>query len=197
MRAIFLDKDGTLIEDLPYNVEPTLIRLAPYAGAGLRLLQSHGYRLIVVSNQSGVARGLFAEGALAAVADRLRALLAQEGVTLDGFFYCPHHPQGSIPGYARECDCRKPRPGMLLNAAARHGIDLSASWMVGDILHDVEAGKGAGCRTVLVDNGNETEWQLSPQRLPDIVATDLLHAAREIVKADPVDAIEPDALHHA
>lgn len=182
MRAVFLDKDGTLIDDIPYNVDPALLTLARNAGPALRLLRALGYRLYVVSNQSGVARGLFDEAALAPLFTRLEALLADEGVTLDGMFWCPHHPQGVIAPYALECVCRKPRPGMLLRAAARDGVCLAASWMVGDILDDVEAGRRAGCRTALIDNGNETEWLLSPQRLPDLYAPDLLAAAQGIAR---------------
>lgn len=184
MRAVFLDKDGTLVDDIPYNVDPALLALARNAGPALRLLRSLGYRLYVVSNQSGVARGLFEEAALAPLFAGLEALLAGEGVTLDGIFWCPHHPQGVTAPYALECVCRKPRPGMLLRAAARDGVSLAASWMVGDILDDVEAGRRAGCRTALIDNGNETEWLLSPQRLPDLYAPDLLAAAQGIARQD-------------
>ena len=177
MKAIFLDKDGTLVEDLPYNVEPRRMRLASGAGPALRLLARLDYRFFVVSNQSGVAEGRFAEDALRAVGDRLSDLLFRENLTLDGFYYCPHHPRGTIAPYAVECHCRKPMPGLLLKAAALHGIDLRGSWMIGDILHDVEAGNRAGCRTVLLDNGNETEWRLGPRRVPTRMAPDLYAAA--------------------
>src|SRR4051794_39180301 len=105
-RAIFLDKDGTLIEDVPYNVDPGRIRLAEGAAEGLRSLHAAGFRLIVISNQSGVARGLFAEEALGGVRDRLRQLLADLGVPLDGFYYCPHHPDGAVSRYSMSCACR-------------------------------------------------------------------------------------------
>ena len=189
MRAIFLDKDGTLVDDIPYNVDPALLVLARHAGAALRLLRSLGYRLYVVSNQSGIARGLFDEAALSPLFARLDAMLAHEGVRLDGVFCCPHHPQGTVARLAVDCDCRKPRPGMLQQAAALHGVDLTGSWMVGDILDDIEAGRRAGCRTALIDNGNETEWLLSPQRMPHLSAPDLLAAAQGIR--------QHDALRHA
>ncbi|MDP8923554.1 MAG: HAD family hydrolase [Chloroflexota bacterium] len=179
--AVFLDKDGTLVEDVPYNVDPALIRLGSGAVEGLRLLHVAGYPLIVISNQSGVARGYFAEDALRAVEARLRELLGEAGVPLTGFYYCPHHPEGLVAEYARACECRKPLPGMILRAAHEHGIDVARSWFVGDILHDVEAAHRAGCRAVLLDNGNETEWELSPARTPDVVAPDLAEAARAIV----------------
>jgi D-glycero-D-manno-heptose 1,7-bisphosphate phosphatase len=177
MKAVFLDKDGTLVDNLPYNVEPRRITLASGAGAALRLLSRLDYRLFVISNQDGIARGHFGEQAMAAVSNRVSDLLFRERLSLDGFYYCPHHPQGAVARYAIHCACRKPLPGMLYQAAREHGIDLCASWMVGDILHDVEAGNRAGCRTVLLDNGNETQWQLGAHRVPTRIAPDLYAAA--------------------
>jgi D-glycero-D-manno-heptose 1,7-bisphosphate phosphatase len=179
-KAIFLDKDGTLIDDVPYNIEPELIRLSPRAIEGLQLFAQLGFRLVVVSNQPGVARGMFAESALDAVWRRLDHLLEPHGIDIDGYYFCPHHPDGSLASYALDCDCRKPQPGLLHEAATEHGIELAGSWMVGDILNDVEAGNRAGCRTVLIDNGNETEWLLTPGRMPDLVATDLYSAAQQV-----------------
>ena len=180
-RAVFLDKDGTLVKNVPYNVDPAQVRLAPGAAEGLPRLHAAGYRLIVVSNQPGVAHGYFAEPALAAVEERIRTLLDELGVPLDGFFYCPHHPAGRVAPYRCACDCRKPAPGMLLAAARAHRIDLARSWLVGDILDDIEAGRRAGCRTVLIDNGNETEWVLAPLRQPHCRVVDLATAARHIL----------------
>lgn len=177
MKAIFIDKDGTLVDDLPYNVEARRITLCSGAGAALRLLSRLDYRLFVVSNQAGVAFGRFRESALEGVSDRLQDLLFRERLSLDGCYYCPHHPDGSVPAYARDCHCRKPMPGLLLKAAHEHGIDLRASWMIGHILHDVEAGNRAGCRTILLDNGHETEWRLGPRRIPTRMAPDLYTAA--------------------
>ena len=182
--CVFLDKDGTLVEDIPYDVDPGLIRLSAGAAAGLRLLHAAGFRLIVISNQSGVALGRFPESALAGVHARLEELLADVGVPLAGFYYCPHHPQGQLPGYTQACLCRKPQPGLITRAAWDHEIDLAGSWFVGDILDDVEAGHRAGCRTVLVDNGHETLWQRSPLRWPHHVATSLADAALRIIAAD-------------
>lgn len=182
--AVFLDKDGTLIEDVPYNVDPDRMRLTVGAIAGLAQLHQAGYRLIVISNQAGVARGYFPEVALLAVQQRLRALLAEAGIPLAGFYYCPHHPEGVVPEYAIQCECRKPRPGLILQAARELAIDLSRSWFIGDILHDVEAGRTAGCRTILLDNGNETEWHLSPDRLPHHLVQNLQAAAQVILAID-------------
>jgi D-glycero-D-manno-heptose 1,7-bisphosphate phosphatase len=182
--AVFLDKDGTLIEDVPYNVDPARVVLSPGAIEGLRLLQRYGYALIVVTNQPGIARGLFDQQAFARLSDHLIRLLADHGITLHGIYHCPHSPDGIIQRHATLCMCRKPMPGMLLRAAREHAIDRNRSWMVGDILNDVEAGRRAGCRTVLIDNGNETEWERSPLRTPDLVADNLHAAARAIILRD-------------
>ena len=171
--VVFLDKDGTLVDDVPYNVDPARVVLAPGAAAGLPRLVAAGFRLAVVSNQSGVARGFFPEAALAGVERRLAELLGDIGVSLAAFDYCPH-----LTG----CDCRKPAPGMLRRTAARLGADLPACWMVGDILNDVEAGRRAGCRTVLIANGNETEWLPGPDRVPHFTAADLGQAADVILR---------------
>jgi D-glycero-D-manno-heptose 1,7-bisphosphate phosphatase len=137
-----------------------------------------------------VAQGYFPETALRAVEDRLRELLGVHAIAIDGFYYCPHHPQAAIERYRLECDCRKPAPGLVLRAAARHGIELARSWFIGDILNDIEAGHLAGCRTVLIDNGNETLWRFSPERLPDLFAADLSEAAAMILgdRTPPFDA---------
>jgi histidinol-phosphate phosphatase family protein len=169
-RAVFVDKDGTLIENLPYNVDPTRITLSAGALEGICALLAHGYYLIVVSNQPGAALGLFPEEKLKAVEERLRGLLP----ALHGFYYCPH-----LPG--THCGCRKPACGLLERAAREHGVDLERSWMIGDILDDVQAGRRAGCRTILLDNGHETEWLLAEERLPHRVAADLAQAAESIL----------------
>ena len=164
--AIFLDKDGTLINDVPYNVDPGKMTFAPGAVAGLTALRNLDALFIVVSNQSGVALGKFAESDLAAVHRRLKGMFRACGVVLTDFYWCPHAPTDVAQGRGSPCECRKPAPGMLLRAAREHGIDLNASWMIGDILDDVEAGQRAGCRAVLIDNGNETMWQPGPFRKP-------------------------------
>ncbi|EYB69156.1 hypothetical protein DEIPH_ctg011orf0142 [Deinococcus phoenicis] len=183
-KAAFLDKDGTLIEDVPYNVDPALIRLLPGVGEALRALHGAGFALVVVTNQSGVARGLFPGSALGGVEARLRALLGAEGVPLSGFYACPHHPEGTVAEYTRACECRKPQPGLLRRAAHDLGLDLGASWMVGDILNDVEAGGRAGCRTVLLDTGGETEWVPGPYRTPDVTARGWPDVAVAILTAE-------------
>ena len=182
--AIFLDKDGTVLENVPYNVDPAHMHLAPRVEAALRRLGRLDLPLIVITNQPGIAFGLFGPQALDAVEQRLAVLFARCGARLDGFYACPHHPRGKVTAYTCACLCRKPMPGLLRRAAVEHGIDLESSWFVGDILDDVEAGHRAHCRTILVDNGNETEWQRHPHdaklRTPDHVVPDLDVAARII-----------------
>jgi len=171
VKAVFLDKDGTLVENVPYNVDPARIRLAQGAEEALSRLAAEGFGIIVISNQPGVALRLFDEDALRGVERHLRGL-----VPLTDFYYCPHAPGAG-------CACRKPRCGLLLEAARDYGVDLAGSWMVGDILDDVEAGRRAGCRTVLVDNGNETEWQLDDHRRPHAKVAGLVEAAELICGA--------------
>ncbi len=180
-KAVFIDKDGTLIVDIPYNVDAALIRFQPGAIEALRKLRDHGYLLILVSNQSGVAHGYFGEDALQNLEIELQRMLESYGVVLDAIYFCPHHPNGKVTRFAVECMCRKPNPGMLLRAAADFEIDLNCSWMIGDILNDVEAGHRAGCRTILIDNGNETEWKYSPDRRPTVIVPTMQQAAESII----------------
>jgi D-glycero-D-manno-heptose 1,7-bisphosphate phosphatase len=180
-KAVFVDKDGTLIHDVPYNVDPTLIQLQEGAGNGLKQLKEGGYLLVLVSNQAGVAHGYFREDALRNIEEKLQHELKKDGVQLDALYFCPHHPDGIVKEYAFPCDCRKPKPGMLLKAAQHFNIDLSRSWMIGDILHDVEAGNRAGCHTILINNGNETEWKLNPFRHPTKTTKSIAEAATVIL----------------
>jgi histidinol-phosphate phosphatase family protein len=168
--AVFIDKDGTLIEDVPYNVDPANVRLTAGAGQALRYMKNAGYKLIVISNQSGIAKGLFEERELLAVSERIQTLLEPYGVEVDAFYYCPHAPGDG-------CECRKPTPGMILRAAVDQVIDLRRSWMIGDILNDVEAGNRAGCYTIHLDNGGEREWVKGDYRQPLYAVKDMSAAA--------------------
>lgn len=181
--AIFLDKDGTLLDDVPYNVDPARMRFAGGAAEALARFATLDVPLFVVSNQPGVARGRFAASRLGDVRTRLGEMFSACGATLTEAYFCPHDPRGNVAAFAFDCACRKPRPGLLQRAASEHGIDLHGSWMIGDILDDVEAGKRAGCRAVLVCNGNETEWRGGVFRQPDHLVRDLAEAARLIVGA--------------
>ncbi len=179
--AIFLDKDGTLIRNVPYNVDPDKIELMPGAES-LNALQAIGYKLVIITNQAGVAHGMFHEQALQAVHGRLESLMADLGLQLAGFYYCPHHPAAKLPNYRRQCTCRKPQPGLLQLAAEELSLDMTQSWFLGDILDDVEAGNRAGCRTVLVDVGSENQWHINADRLPDY-RVHSLQAATETILA--------------
>jgi histidinol-phosphate phosphatase family protein len=186
-KAVFIDKDGTLVHDLPYNVDPAMLRFTPHALQALRLLNAHGWRLFIVTNQPGLALGRFGMTQWLQHVDALgRLVYRHTGVSFAAWLMCPHAPRADG---APDCECRKPNPGMLLRAAREHGVHLSASWMVGDILNDVEAGKRAGCRSVLLDVGNETEWQVNEWRTPDLRCADLLEAAQAIV-ADELINVE-------
>jgi len=180
-KAVFIDKDGTLIKDVPYNVNPKLIQLEARAGEALQLLNKNGYAIIVVSNQDGIGKGLFKFNDLTKVNEAIQRKLAPFKVAIDAFYYCPHYVNSSIPAYAIDCSCRKPKPGLILRAAKELNINLSLSWMIGDILNDMEAGKNAGCQTVLIDNGNETEWVLNQNRQPTYRVQTLYDAAKKII----------------
>lgn len=183
--AVFLDKDGTLVEDEPPNVDISRLRFYPDAFPALRLLQGAGFALVIVTNQGGVAHGRFSEADVQEMGSYVRRRLDDAGISLKGFYYCPHHPDGVIESYAINCRCRKPQPGLLMQASWELRIDVSQSWMVGDILHDVEAGHGAGCRTILLNNGHETEWLITESRWPDHLAKTLLEAAQLITLSSP------------
>lgn len=174
--AVFIDKDGTLVRDVPYNIDPCRVELAPSAGEALRRIKNAGYKIIVISNQPGIALKLFNERDLLPVNRRIQDLLSSYEVAIDAFYYCPHQP-------GDYCGCRKPLPGMILRAAREHGVRTEMSWMIGDILNDVEAGNRAGCRTIHLDNGNETEWRKGDYRQPGWTVQDLSAAAEVICSA--------------
>jgi D-glycero-D-manno-heptose 1,7-bisphosphate phosphatase len=186
-QALFLDRDGTLVHPRHYPSRPDQLQLYDGIGTGLRRFQCAGFRLIVITNQSGLARGYFSEAELDAMHAHLIRELARQGVQLDGIYHCSHHPDGTVPELSIECGCRKPAPGLLLRAAAEQQLDLRRSWFVGDILDDVEAGKRAGCRTVLVDLGTESP-PTSPLRQPDMVARNTPHALAMIAAAEQLGA---------
>ncbi len=181
---VFLDKDGTLIEDLPYNVDPARVRFAPGAREAVRRFGAAGLDIAIVTNQSGVARGFFTEADLDRLGEHLTAEIAALGGRLVGFYACPHLPDGSVPDFAIDCSCRKPLPGLIERAAGDLGADPSRSWFIGDTWMDVAAGKAAGCRTILVG----PEYLERPGHPADVVADaavpDLL-AAAEVVLGTP------------
>ena len=153
-RAVFLDRDHTVIHDPGYLSNPEAVKLLPGVERAIRSLAQAGYKIVVVTNQSGVARGLISVETLDAIHTEMRRQLAAGGAHVDGVYYCPYHPDGTVQEYAAESELRKPRPGMLLRAAKDLDIDLAASWMVGDSPRDIEAGQRAGCRTVRIRSGH-------------------------------------------
>lgn len=181
-RAVFLEKDGTLVEAGRAGADPAKLRLLPGVSAGLARLCAAGFRLFIVSHQPGVARGQFREADLTLVVRRLEELLAPVDAAFEGFYYCPHQPGGRVRAYAVECLCRKPSPGLIEDACREHELDPLRSWMIGNVLDDVEAGRRAGCRTVLIDNGQETGWRGGPNRTPHLTAPDLAQAAELILR---------------
>ena len=185
--AAFLDRDGVLNVDHGYAHRAEQLQWIQGAQESVRLLNQFGYYVLVISNQSGVARGYFDETAVKSFHARMQRELAQHGARVDAFYYCPHHPNGKIPQYATECNCRKPKPGLIQKAVLKYMIDLTDSWLVGDILNDIEAGNRAGCRTIPIDNGNETEWKISPLRQPAFVAQSLYEASSFIIRESHVE----------
>jgi histidinol-phosphate phosphatase family protein len=181
---VFIDKDGTLVRDVPYNADPARLALAPRAAPALRALRAAGFRLYVITNQPGLALGRFDAAQFTIYLAALEQQLAAQGATLDGIYACPHAPAADG---RPACICRKPAPGLLRQAAARDGIDLAASWMVGDILDDIEAGRRAGTRTVLLDVGHETEWRRGRYRTPTITVADWDDACTVILAATARD----------
>ncbi len=144
--AVFLDRDGVIIGDIGYLNDPKHVRLLPGVSGAIKSLNEHHVPVFSVSNQSGVARGMYKEQAIPLVHMEIERQLAKDGATIDGWYWCPHLPQGIVPEYAIECECRKPKPGMLLQAAKEHSLDLSCAWMIGDKEIDVATGGAVGAK---------------------------------------------------
>lgn len=172
MKAVLLDRDGTVIADKGYVTVPEQVEVLPGVPAAIASIRAAGWKVFVVTNQAGVAKGLITEEELAGIHMRLVMMLGAEGAELDGIYACPHHPDGSVPDYAIECGCRKPRAGLLRQAASEHGLDLAGCVMVGDSLRDLEAGREAGTATVLVLTGHGRE-AAAAEHGADFVAADL------------------------
>jgi len=179
-KAIFLDRDDTLIEDPGYINHPDQVKLLDGVADALRELKEMGYKLIVASNQSAVAQGIVTEEVLGEIHDRLKQLLAEKGAFLDQIYYCPYHPDGVIPKYRKESDWRKPNPGMLLAAASEMNIDISQSWCIGNSSRDVEAGLRAGCKTILIDHSPYPKQFEPREPAPDYQAVNIKEAVNII-----------------
>lgn len=175
-RAIFLDRDATIIEDKEYSVDASKLTALPGALEGLKKLQNADYLLFIVTNQSGVARGFFDEAALWLYNSLFEIWLKKQGISIAGTYYCPHYPEGIVPGYTRVCPCRKPEPGLVLRAAKEHDVDLRSSWMIGDRAADIGAGRAAGCRSIRIGQTGESDPKA------DFDAPDLSKAADIILK---------------
>jgi D-glycero-D-manno-heptose 1,7-bisphosphate phosphatase len=152
-RAVVLDRDGTLIEEVGYLDRLDRIRLFPFSIDAVRLLNRAGFVVVVATNQAGIARGFFDESVVESTHRSLSQTFAAGGARIDGFYFCPHHPDAGVAVYRHQCDCRKPQPGLLRRAAADHHLELQRSFVVGDRAHDVAAGTAVGARGVLVRTG--------------------------------------------
>lgn len=182
--AVFLDRDGTIIEDTGYIKSPAEIKFIPGAIAAIKQLQSAGYKIIIISNQAGIARGFFSEDILQTIDKTIHRHVLSGGGHIDGSYYCPHHPEHGVYPYKQECDCRKPLPGLIKKAEKDLALDLSRSFMIGDKTTDIEAGGNAGVKTVLVLTGRGKEEHNKLGNQPDHVAESLAAAAEWIIKEE-------------
>ena len=184
-RAIFLDRDGTLNVDVGYLHTLDQLQLFPWTGDALRLLKRAGFMLVVVTNQAGIARGMIDPGFVEIAHAEMRRRLQAGGADLDALYFCPHHPDGSVPALAIECRCRKPSPGMIEDAIADLGIDPARSWVIGDKWLDVQLGQAVGAKTVLVRTGwgAQQEQARPPGQQVDAVCDNLIHAVSLILGA--------------
>ena len=189
-RAVFIDRDGTISEEVGYINHVSRFRLFSYSAAALNQLHENGYLAIVITNQAGVARGYFSEEMVQAIHEQMTKDLEASGATLDAIYYCAHHPSVGEALYRLDCDCRKPKPGLLFRAARDYDIDLANSWMVGDRYSDIELAANAGVKSALVLSGyGRGEWEHQRDNWttqPDLVAEDLLAAVSLINSLDVV-----------
>lgn len=182
-KAIFINKDGTLIKDVPNNVNLKFISINEGVIEGLKSLQAKGFYLILTTSQEGIAHGNMKEPALYGAINRVEELLKFKGVYLDGFMLCSHHPNGKIRKHSLDCDCRPPKPGLLLNAVKKYNVDLKSSWILSNRLYDIEAGNLAGCQSILIQNDVTTtiDTEISEVRKPISVLKDINKAAEFIL----------------
>ncbi|MBW8036329.1 MAG: HAD family hydrolase [Planctomycetes bacterium] len=183
-KAIFLDRDNTLIEDPGYINNPDQVKLLPKATEAIIQLRKMGYKIVVISNQSGVARGILTEEVLAEIHQKMLDLLQSENGYVDRIYYCPYHPDGVIEKYRKESDMRKPGAGMLFLAEKEMDVDLANSWMVGDSYRDVAAGKKAGCKTILINSPRHPAKRQKGDPEPDKIAVNVKEAANIIKMCD-------------
>ena len=171
-RAVFLDRDGTMIEDVGYLDRLERLKLFPYTIDAVRLLNRAGYKVVVITSQNGVAQGVLTEAFLRDAHAHLSGLCEAAGAKIEGFYYCPHSTHAVVEQYRTDCECRKPKPGMILAAARDHSLDLSKSFVIGDRWRDIEMGLAAGAGALLVETGyGRTEAARRPARVPPVVVT--------------------------
>lgn len=182
--AVFLDRDGTINVEKDYLYRPNDFEFISGAPQAIARLKQAGYKVIVVTNQSGVARGYFTENEVHLLHDYIQRELARFDCAIDAFYICPHHPEHGQGSYKVDCSCRKEQPGMILQAASDHGIDLSRSFMVGDKRADVEAGRAAGCRSILVRTGYGASEEKKLGTNDAIIVNDLTQAADYILRTE-------------
>jgi D-glycero-D-manno-heptose 1,7-bisphosphate phosphatase len=187
-RAVFMDRDGTINEEVGYVNHLERFFLLPGAGQAIRLLNQHGLKAVVITNQSGVARGYFPESLIHDVHRRMEGLLEREGAYLDGIYYCPHHPDAGSPPYRQKCRCRKPDTGMVEEASKALNLDCSKSYVIGDRGKDLEFAYRTGARGILVLTGyGKGEWEYRQDQWkvkPDYVAQDLYEAVQWILRQE-------------
>lgn len=179
--AVFVDRDGVIIEDGDYVHRVEDLKFIPGAVEGLKNLNAAGFQIIIVTNQAGIARGFYTEDEYHAFSNQLLAILERNGVKINAVYFCPHHLTEGVGKYRVDCSCRKPRTGMLQRAASEHPIEASSSWLIGDKTSDIQAGKEFGLKTILVRTGYGGKDAQSMSE-PDYVADDLLDAACLILK---------------
>ncbi len=173
--AVFLDRDGTIIEEEGFLGDPDKIRILPNAPEAIKLFRQNGFAIVVVTNQSGVARGLFGEADVRAVNKRMCNMFNEIGAPIDDVFYCPHYEGGNVPQYSVPCNCRKPKTGMIV--AATNKMHLQPTLVIGDRTSDIELGLNVGATAILVETGYGAEQRKSLKFAPDYIAQDLLDAA--------------------
>ena len=179
--AIFLDRDGTINEEVGYLDSLEKLKIYPNSPQAIRLINESGMKAVVITNQSGVARGYFNENFVRTVHLRINEILQRKGAYIDRFYYCPHHPTEGRETYLRSCNCRKPNPGMLIKASEELNVDLSSSYMVGDMVKDIELANRVGSRGILVKTGYG-EYVMSSDIKPAYIARDILDAVTWIMK---------------
>ncbi len=186
-QAVFLDRDGTINRDVGYLSNPDQLELIPGSAEAIRILNSAEFSVVIISNQAGIAKGLIQEGQLPEIQKVLLAMLQNEDAKVDGFYYCPHHPEGSVKKFSCSCQCRKPAPGLLLKASEEMDIDLSRSYVVGDKMSDVQLAHNVGAVGIMVLTGHGRKEQRGyPPTIkpPDYTCNDLYDAVRCIIKKE-------------